>query len=746
MDPLLRADLDSEWYLGATNINGTVGNGRLTAGVSLWGELTVLRWPSVSHCDQLRYRTAHGIPLRNYGVRLSEGAPAGSYARWGRPVVLSSGMGSFGGLFLEGDGRTAWLHDPGWEPEQRYEPGDGNVLLTRATSARLDVSVETSDAVDPGSDVLARRFLIECGPAAPSTRARLLYYSNLSPTLARAPYYPVSWRIHERRSDFMALYDAREDLVLHFMPGGRGDRDEARRTAARMLDAPGLIGDFIDGLDSSFPGDGVYVAWGGDPHSESHDVGCDHATPGGGRWNDAFAAACRGSLGGKAAAPRPAAAALSYSLELGPGTRHEVTVYIAFAPRGSKAVALLNGARAEGSARLEARARSRWSAFSDGIRVPAVGDDVSEGVARRGILALGVGTDSSSGAIVASVSRQPQYCFDWPRDGAFFDYALDLAGQHDTATRHALFYARVQVKRKRPGRGAGHFEGHYYADGKRGPIPFFEIDETGLAAWDLWRHARYLEGRERDEYFAAAYPAIRLAADALLAMRPRGGGFPRRAREDDNLFRRTRTLHGAASTLLGLESAASAGLLANEDGPRVEAWLGWADELRCDIVRCYDPAAGRFEREGWRGGTWVVWPARVLPFEDERIQRQAESLMRQVEPFILKESRGAAYVAEKLLACALAWRGEPEKLERVRSALRVMAREVVTPGTGHLGEVTLVGDFAGDGKRGFQNRTSIPHLWEGTLLYLAFAAAYSPGWFDHADGPFSWEKGPSPAH
>lgn len=740
MDPLLRADLDSEWYLGATNINGTVGNGRLTVGVSLWGELTVLRWPSVSHCDQLRYRTSHGFPLRNYGVRWGEDAPSASYSRWGKPVVLSGAMGSFGGLLLEGEGRTTWFHDPGWEPAQRYEPEHGNTLLTRASHSRLGVSVEITDTVDPDRDVLARRFAFESVHAAPPTRARFIYYANFSPTLARARYYPVSWRLHERRSDFMALYDARDDLVLHFMPGGRGARADARRTAARMLDAPGLIGGYIDGLDSSFPGDGAYVAWGGDPHSESHDVGCDHATPGGGRWNDAYAASCLGSLGGHAAAPRPAAAALSYSLELGPETRHEVTVYIAVAGRASVAAGLLDDARSVGFERLDARSRSRWTAFSKSVRVPAGVDRDSDSarVARRGILALGVGTDRVSGAIVASVSRQPQYCFDWPRDGAFFDYALDLAGLHDAATRHALFYARVQVKRKRFGCDAGHFEGHYYADGSRGPLPFFEIDETGLAAWDLWRHARYLDGRERDDYLAEVYPSIGLAADALLAMRPRGGGFPRRAREDDNLFRRTRTLHGATSTLLGLEAAASAGTQANEDSRKVEAWLGWAGELRHEIARRYDPAARRFADEGWRGGTWIIWPGRILPLDDERVQRQADHLMREVEPFIRKESRGAAYVAEKLLACALAWRGEPGKLERVRSALLLMAGEVVTPGTGHLGEVTLVGDFAGDGERAFQNRTSIPHLWEGTLLYLAFAAAYSPGWFDRADGPFSW--------
>jgi len=120
------------------------------------------------------------------------------------------------------------------------------------------------------------------------------------------------------------------------------------------------------------------------------------------------------------------------------------------------------------------------------------------------------------------------------------------------------------------------------------------------------------------------------------------------------------------------------------------------------------------------------------------MQAQADYLFSLAEPFINKKISGFAYVSELLLSCALVWRDVPGKLARVREALKVMTHEVPTPGTDHLGEVTLIGDFAGTGETVFQNRTSIPHLWEGALLYLALVAAYQPEWIDFASVPFSW--------
>jgi MYXO-CTERM domain-containing protein len=50
-----------------------------------------------------------------------------------------------------------------------------------------------------------------------------------------------------------------------------------------------------------------------------------------------------------------------------------------------------------------------------------------------------------------------------------------------------------------------------------------------------------------------------------------------------------------------------------------------------------------------------------------------------------------------------------------------MVKQVPTPGTGLYGESFV---YNADGT--YTDVTSIPHLWEATLTYLALVAAYSP--------------------
>src|SRR5882672_531068 len=46
-----------ELQFGATNVNGALGNGALTAAFSRCGELTVFKWPGPSYYNQLAYLT-----------------------------------------------------------------------------------------------------------------------------------------------------------------------------------------------------------------------------------------------------------------------------------------------------------------------------------------------------------------------------------------------------------------------------------------------------------------------------------------------------------------------------------------------------------------------------------------------------------------------------------------------------------------------------------------------------------------
>src|ERR1700737_3266699 len=107
----------------------------------------------------------------------------------------------------------------------------------------------------------------------------------------------------------------------------------------------------------------------------------------------------------------------------------------------------------------------------------------------------------TSGAIVASIARQPPYFLDWPRDGSFFQHALDVAGVLPWVSQRARWYSTIQ--RRMPTTGvplitpvattdpdtmdeqfpAFAWEMNYYSDGAIGGNIRFEIDNTALHVW-----------------------------------------------------------------------------------------------------------------------------------------------------------------------------------------------------------------------------------------------------------------------
>ena len=184
---------------------------------------------------------------------------------------------------------------------------------------------------------------------------------------------------------------------------------------------------------------------------------------------------------------------------------------------------------------------SWWADYLAPAHLPDTDDDAVRVFARRALATIRTATDDASGAIVASVATELPYGFDWPRDGSFINYALDLAGYPDVVSRHNRFYARVQRRNYEPwsitfpfvcpsdpaGRHypdcvpPGTFESNYYADPTAivAGTPFsFEIDESGLAVWTLWEHARHIvDPGGRVQYLADACPAIERGAVNLAA-------------------------------------------------------------------------------------------------------------------------------------------------------------------------------------------------------------------------------------
>lgn len=734
---------EREFVSGPTNINAAVGNGGLSAALSGRGEVTVLRWPSPSYHDQLNYRTAILTP----GAR--------DLPRMG----AEENMGVFAGLVCGRRGGTevTWLRDDPWESVQTYLSDASNTVCTRHRRPDLGLEVRSLAWVLPDRDVLALRCEVRREEGSDVDAASLLLFENLAPCLDRIPnLFSVTDWLLDFLNDFAALYDARSDTIVHFRPEGGAALLE--RLDPVLLDpAPDMVGavqDLVDTLDETF-GQGVYVAIGSSRRSAGHQVGfdtvavCDTPRP----WNhdaeDAFLDAGDGTLAGSPAAGCHANAALRWDLDLSSGS-DALTVYLAFAPawRGQEgALALLESARAVPDEAHLAETERWWASWLGRARMPRTTDADLLRVCKRALISVKTAADRNTGAIVASISTQPPYSLDWPRDGAFINEALDRAGYHDMVTRHNLFYARVQ--RKEPlldPRGeriapAGTYATNYYADGMEGwPIPF-EIDNAALAAWSMAEHARFLAGRARADYLERIWPALRLTAEELAACRDPENGLQCLANEGDSADL-TQGLPGAVSVYTALDAALDAGAEVGAGPSLLAGWRSRRDELKEAILTLLWNEEGYFET-GFpypRGFvSWVIWPARLLPYDDPRMQSHAEHMLGFIEPHLRKETPYALYDAEAVSALARIWRDDPRYRERVRWALEVLAREVPTPRTGHYSEVYTVAE--GEAGKSFVQRTGIPHVWSASLVYLAAMEATDTGSAPDGGNPLAGDGG-----
>ena len=726
-DQLFAGDLSSESIDGPSNYSTTLSNGRLGVGISPWADLTLLRWPGLSYSDQLRYFTTQRPMFSRKDVapvRMNKDAPSLDWRRYGHPIEQYPELGSRGAVQLA-DGSVVFIGDPSWTTSRGYEPLDSTVLVTRLQRPGLEVAV--ADWVDPDRDLLVRSFSLGSGVK------QFFYHSTFAPWISSPGRYT---QIDPEDAGFAAVYLPEDQVIMHFRP--KDSKSTAELRGARDLTR-------AKKLDQLYPSGGVFIAWGLLEPNSAWQVGADRAghklaenAPLGGH-----AAIAKGSLPKNSMFIGPVDAALSRDLG---GSASTVTVLIAVADSAEKAAAMVKAARAEGLSALQARATVAWQKSSARVLLPAKADPVSLRVGRRSVLNLIQGQDAKTGAIMASISRQPHYHFDWPRDGAFFDLTLDMAGFPELVTKHHEFYVKTQLQGQvayspafifnyRTGlyRPRGHWMSNMASDGSRGSMPAimtpWEIDETGLTLWNFWRHERYLSGADKDAYIKMVRPALEEAADACVRYVNVKHGWMKEALEDDN-FPASATLHGASSVLVGLAAAVDAGSRWGVDPKKVACWRKAAVALREGMLGRvkYDSV---LKDAGYRGLQWTLWPAPLFTdFTVPDAKRMLDRLAEDTRVKADKETPGFAYLGENIFCLALAAREQPQYRPLLEKALKVLTQEVAYPGTDCFGEVNLWGDFAGTGQKVGQARTSIPHLWNGVTAYLSVMALYQPEAFD----------------
>lgn len=784
-----------ENVFGATNVNAVVGHGKLTAGISRDGDLTVLSWPSPSYNDQLAYRSSNALDAR-------------SQPRFG--ALEEAGM--FLGLrcdLADGSSQVTWLRDAPWVSEQDYGTVDGPHPHTRFQHADLGLSVQVVDAIDPASDTMVRSVTVHRDASSPVSEAWLMTYANLSPLppSSRVPELAVADWFKDGENDFAAVWHPQQHAVVHFHPGDRRVfRDLISLTTAKKVDwgsvGAALASTSVDdealdvllaGLAAEY-GEGAWMTLSTVPEPDQHQVGfdtsaqCPHldelianfqrlpevfpgfkppidpeiasqlackvlpetiiAEEG---WvyeaDDPYQDAQDGELSGSKLAAGEVAEALRTPLSFDAQGKAEAAVVIAAADSMAGALDALDEGR-DASA-LIARSQAAIDTWQQGLVVPGASGSRVEAVALRSLLNLRVGTDATTGAVVASIARQPPYALDWPRDGAFFNVMLDASGQRDLVEKRLALYASWQRDRSpaptpfvdppppvdpRTGETAypaDAWEMNYYADGLTGGAFRFEIDTTAFAVWTLVAHVGWTDDPEG--YLQRHWDAIERGTDLLADWRDPETGLHAPAQEDDSAAH-TQTLHGAITVFGALDIASRAARRLGYD-VTAKRWERRAVELRLAIEKhFYDPEeqvffmseSGRLPIQASgltpTGPTaWLVWPCTLLPFEDERIQRQLQRDYSVIEPALNLEGKGGLYYMKNTISIAVA--GGDAFSEIIAGLPQTLAGQA-TQGTDHFGEVMVVVEQ--EGARVAQQRVSTPHLWEGTLFYLTALAAESP--------------------
>lgn len=690
-------------FFGPTDINAQSGNQRLSVAFNRAGTVTVLRWPRPSYYNQVAHR-ATDRARDHCGAHPNEG--------------------SFLGLAVTTDEgcETTWFRE--WDHDQQYDDDHSDAVVTAFRHAGFGLTARVVDVVAADADVLVREVTVERAPDSPVASAHLLAYGNFDLTVSKQPWSPTQDLTRDPGDESLARYHADVGGVVFSKTGV----DTSTATAER-----------------------VALAVGFDTAPESFHVGADDTHPDrGAAPRDAYEVATAGRFPGNRSHRGKTTAVLARRLALSDADEVSTTttVLYAAAPTVDAARDLLTAARRRDPATVRTEKRAWFDGLLADAPMPATDDPVVTRVARRALVTLVTNYDPSSGAVVAAIATQSPYAQDWPRDGAFCNHVLDRIGRSDWVRKRNRWYASLQERSGRrlfghPVIPAGNWAMNYYGDGvEAGPIPW-EIDQTALAVWTLWDHYRSTGGID---YLREVYPAIRLAADFLVGFRDPATGLHRAAHEDDNVVH-SRTIVGASTVWLALDSAVSAARELGEDADltryrqrRDELAAAIEEHLWCPTEGAYSRGRSLLHRlvehpripdvvralpilPGTRGVSTLAWPATFAPADDARMQSHLEHVWASVAPSFAEPRAGrrsfGMYETKALIALARAWRGRPE-FERVRAGVRWVAHEHATPDTHVLGEAWV----RRDGR--VRSAVSQPHTFTGLLFYYASLEAFPP--------------------
>ena len=672
---------------GPTDITATTGNGKLSVALNDDATVTVLKWPSPSFYDQIKYRTTDRSE-RFMGAQPNEGAFLGLAFRTG-----SSGW------------KFSWLRD--WSSRQRFRDDDGDEVVTRFRKRRFGLTVTVRDVVAASRDVLARGVTVARTKRSRVRTVRVISFANFNPAFSKIAQSPTDDWCTENDNDDGASWVKASNAVLHQRAGTDSSTGEPSGAS--------IVMGFANG-------------------SGLHQIGPD-TFAGNNDGRSAFTDSRDGKLSGRNQSAGPTDAAIADQLSLRGRTSNSTTVFIAGAFSRRDALSLLRFARNTGFERIANAKRNWWRDWLEDARLPAriAPRDIIR-VAKRSLITIRQNLDDRRNMIVASIATQAPYGLDWVRDGSYINRALDQARQRGDVASHNIRYGQLQITPANPPNGGppapgGNWSQNYYADGVVGGSIPYEIDSTGLGIWTLWDH--YTQTQNRDYLLTAeVYEAIQRAAHYLSDPAPAGcvdptNNLPCVANEGGSETP-SQSLEGAGPVWLGLDAAVKAaqvrgGAVAETNEAK---WAARRAELRAAIdTQFFDDECGCYTQD-YEVGSTLLWPVRFLKKGSARSDAQADVNWRHMARVLSGRETVGRYETKILLANAFAWGRDLDQLKKLRRGLSWVARVATTNETDLLGEAWMV--YPPDNGT-VTTMVSQPHATTHALFYLAALKIYGSG-------------------
>ncbi len=671
---------DTPETFGPTDIAAVSGNQKMSVAFNSDATVTVLKWPSPSYYDQIKYRTTHRSEPR-FGALPNEGAFLG--------VGFKKGKGPW---------RFDWLRD--WPSRQRFADDDGDEVVTAFTKRGQGLRVVVRDVVAHDRDILMRSVTVKRTKWSKVTRARVISFANFNPVYSKTQNSPTEDWCTEQDNDDGATYQRGADAVIHSREG----TDQSTGQPA-----------------------GVALVMGFKGQSNAHQVGVDSYQTGSGETS-AYDDSADAKLSGSKEAFGQADAALADNIGLARKRKGSTVVLIAAATTPDEALSVLDLARQRGPGQVR-RSKSRWwERWLKGTKLPKNAPKPVVDLAKRSLISARQAADPR-GLIVTSIATQPPLGLDWIRHGAYINRMLEIAGKRRMVESHNQRYAGLQATsvRKPPGGEAtppGNWSQNFYADGVvGGPIPY-EIDATGLGIWTLWDHFQTTKDRT---YLLSVYEAIQRAAhylsdDPPLGCRDPATGLQCSANEEDNP-QLSRTLVGAQAVWLGLHAAVKAGraLGTETSNANADKWKARRDELKAAIRANYlDKECSCYTRDPEVGGT-TLWPVGLERYGSKIANAQADINWKHMRKVLNGRVDRGGQESRALLGNAYAWQKQPRKMNLVKKGLKWVATVPTTDRTRLLGEAWM--RYPNESSA-VQTMVGQPHVWSQAVFYLAALKAY----------------------